>query len=244
MSARHLLHAAVETLRISLPTVVESAFGKLDADVCNTRLDSWSRSILERARVQLLIEGVENFPPGEAMVVMSNHQSLYDVPAIYQALKRPLRMVTKTELFRIPIWSRAMRCAGFIEVDRSDPEKARRSLQSAESLLAKGTSIWIAPEGTRSRSGALGPFKKGGFHLALAARARILPVSITGTEQVLTATGRRVREGVSVRVVVSPPVDATAFGEDALEPLMAEVRSAIEQHLPNRSASVEAPAGS
>jgi 1-acyl-sn-glycerol-3-phosphate acyltransferase len=158
---------------------------------------------------------------------MSNHQSLYDIPVLFQALRpRRLRMVAKSELFKVPIWAGAMRAAGFVEVNRENRIAAMRSLDRAREAIKNGTSIWIAPEGTRSSSGELGSFKKGGFHLAAGAGARILPVSVIGTEAVLPAKGSRVEDGHSVKVVVLPPVDPSAY-DKKMNHLMAEVRSRL-----------------
>jgi len=162
---------------------------------------------------------------------MSNHQSLYDIPALYQTLPLRLRMVAKAELFRIPIWSQAMRAAGFVELDRSVRERAIESLERAKAALAEGTSIWIAPEGTRSKSGQLGPFKLGGFHLALGAGARILPVTVSGTRLILPAKGGKVVPGAEVRVTVHEAVDPAAFGGEVNDSLVDRVRELIESGL-------------
>ena len=157
---------------------------------------------------------------------MSNHQSLYDVPVMFQALQRRIRMVAKAELFKIPGWGRAMRLAGMVEVDRGDRAQAIRSLEAARAALAAGTNIWIAPEGTRGPGGtSLLPFKKGGFYLASGAGARILPVAIVGTSQVLAAHGRTVKPGMTVQVRVQPPIATTDFASS--EPLIDAVRSSI-----------------
>ena len=231
MSLGHLLHAAGVTLRISVPTIVDALRGKLSAEASDARLDWWSKSLLSYAEVSLQSSGVEQVPRNEALVVMSNHQSLYDIPVLYQTLPLRLRMVAKAELFRIPIWARAMREAGFIELDRSARDRAIASLERGKTALARGTSIWIAPEGTRSRDGKLGPFKLGGFHLAVGAGARILPVSVTGTNQILPAKGARVASGANVSVVVHPPIDPANFGGTVTDQLVEAVRSAIESGL-------------
>ena len=231
MSLGHLLHAAGVTLRISLPTLLDAALGRLDASVCDARLDWWSNQLLSKAEVSLESSGVEHARDAGAFVVMSNHQSLYDIPALYQTLPLRLRMVAKSELFRIPIWAQAMRAAGFVELDRSVRERAIESLERAQTALAQGTSIWIAPEGTRSPDGALGPFKLGGFHLAVGAGARILPVTVSGTRSILPARGARVVPGAKVRVTVHAPIDPTQFGAEVDEPLVQAVRSAIASAL-------------
>jgi 1-acyl-sn-glycerol-3-phosphate acyltransferase len=227
MTLRHLFGAVYETAKVSVPTLAEVLVGWERRERYDARLLSWADNLLRRAKVSLAVTGVENAARGEAFVVMSNHQSLYDVPVIFSALRRPIRMVTKAELFRIPIWGRAMREAGFIEVDRGDHERAVQSMQRASEAFARGMNIWISPEGTRSRDGSLGAFRKGGFHLALEAGARILPVGIDGTRQVLPAKGRTVRPGANVAVTICPPVDPRDFGSTRLDALVDHVRRAI-----------------
>lgn len=241
MTLRHLLHAVAETARISAPTVGESVLGRLSTETCDLRLDRWSGQIIDRARIELDCAGLEHAQSDPALVVMSNHQSLYDIPVIYRAFRRPLRMVAKGELFRVPLWGTAMRRAGFIELDRGDRARAIGSLSRAVDVLSRGISIWIAPEGTRSADGKLGRFKRGGFHLAEDAGVRILPVSISGTNQVLAAHGRQVHEGVAVRVVLHSPIDPRDYGPERRSELVARVRTQIASGLPEwaRPADVE-----
>jgi len=232
MTLGFLAKAAATTAKISVPTLVEALFGKLEPKSCDARLDEWSRQLLADAKIDLAVHGLEHAPPDESFVVMSNHQSLYDIPVLFQALRRRIRMVTKRELFRVPVWGRAMRVAGFIEVDRDNHERALESLRRAADAIESGTDIWISPEGTRSRDGSLQPFRKGGFHLALDAGVRILPVSIDGTRRVLVAGDYTVHPGASVVVTVHPPVDCRQYSASDLELLMDRVRDAILAGLP------------
>ncbi len=232
MTAPHIAHAVWQTLRISVPTIWQSMRGSLTVEACDRRLAQWSRAIVERARIELCVEGTEHATPGESFVLMSNHQSLYDVPVIYQALDRRIRMVAKKELFRVPVWGRAMAGAGFISLDRANRERSRETLLASADILHTGTSIWIAPEGTRSKNGELGPFRKGGFHLALQSGCRILPITIVGTRAVLPAKSAHITDGCTVRVVLHPPVDPRGFGEERREELIERVRSVIASALP------------
>lgn len=232
MTAPHIAHAIWQTLRISVPTIWQGMRGSLTPEACDRRLAQWSRAIVERASIQLTVQGAEHATAGESFVLMSNHQSLYDVPVIYQALDRRIRMVAKKELFRVPLWGRAMHRAGFIELDRQSRERSRETLLASASILQAGTSIWIAPEGTRSKDGKLGAFRKGGFHLALQSGCRILPITILGTSAVLPAKSARITDGCEVKVVVHPPIDPQKFGEERRDGLIAEVRSAIASALP------------
>jgi 1-acyl-sn-glycerol-3-phosphate acyltransferase len=124
-----------------------------------------------------------------------------------------------------------MRAAGFVEVDRQNRHRAIASLRRASEALKGGTSIWIAPEGTRSESGRLGSFKQGGFHLAVETGARILPVSIEGSRNVLLARGWTVHTDQRVKVTISPPVDPKDFGNTRRKELTDVVRRAIAAHI-------------
>src|SRR6185369_16898443 len=104
-------------LKISAPTVVDSVLGRIDLGVCDARLDDWSGQVIARTRMDLRVHG----PTPDwrrAYVVMSNHQSHYDIPVLFRVIHGRMRMVTKKELFKIPIFGKAMRGAGFIEIDR------------------------------------------------------------------------------------------------------------------------------
>jgi 1-acyl-sn-glycerol-3-phosphate acyltransferase len=226
----HLANATFHTLRICIPTVIQSALGTLTTPVCDARLDSWSQAIVRFAEIDIDVRGLEHAPLEESFVVMSNHQSHYDIPVLFQALRpRRLRMVAKSELFRLPIWTGAMRAAGFVEVNRNNRISAMRSLERARDAIVAGTSIWIAPEGTRSTDGKLAAFKKGGFHLAAGAGARILPVSVDGTRRILPAKGTHVQNGQHVGVVVHEPVPTRGLDQKRVMEL---VRERIESALP------------
>jgi 1-acyl-sn-glycerol-3-phosphate acyltransferase len=229
MSLRQTLEGLLDTARISFPTVADSLRGPVPAAVTERRLEWWTAKLLRDAEVTLDVRGLEHAGDGhEAMIVMSNHQSLYDIPVLFQALPGSLRMVAKAELFRMPVWGRAMLAAGFIRIDRTDRQQAVESLRATGgALLASGTRVWIAPEGTRSKTGALGPFKSGGFRMALDFRVRILPVALEGTRDVLPATSWIVEKRKHVKVTVLPPIDPQAYGVDRRKELMAEVRRAI-----------------
>ncbi len=229
MTLAQTVMGIVDTGRISVPTVIDSLVRPLDPRVAERRLDWWSRKLLHDAAVALEVSGRDHAGDGqEPFVVMSNHQSLYDVPVLFQCGLGSLRMVTKAELFKVPIWGRAMEAAGFIRIDRHDRDQAVGALRDrGGSLLSAGTRVWIAPEGTRSRTGRLGPFKSGGFRMALDLRVRILPVAIEGTRDVLPAQGFSVQAGKRVKVTILPPLDPAAYGVDRRKDLMADVRRSI-----------------
>lgn len=224
-----------ETLAISVPTIVDGVKGTISKEVNDQRLESWASHVVSNAEMIVSVSGRENVDPKTTYLVMSNHQSHYDIAVVYYVLGTKIRMIAKRELFSIPVFGQAMKAAGFISVDRENRSSAINSLADAKQALENGTPIWIAPEGTRSPTGELMPFKKGGFVLAVESGTPILPVSIAGTREVLPAHGRRSRAGVEVFVTIHPPIDPKRWADrepkKARDALLAEVRSAIESGL-------------
>jgi 1-acyl-sn-glycerol-3-phosphate acyltransferase len=223
-----LAKAALETARISVPTIVDDLLGRVDFGVCDRRLDGWSRRLLEQAGIELVVTGRQYVDATVSYVVMSNHQSHYDIPVMFQALGLPLRMVAKAELFKIPIMGPAMRHSGFIEIDRKNRRRAVEQLAEAQERLENHSlSVWIAPEGTRSKDGKLGSFKLGGFHLAVMAKAPILPVTILGTYGVHRSGDNRVHRGQRVVVRVHQPIPLSEYETIDIKELRDRVRQTI-----------------
>jgi 1-acyl-sn-glycerol-3-phosphate acyltransferase len=233
-SLRLSLANVYETFAISFPTILDAFAGRVTKEVCDTRLERWSRNIVANARITLEVEGREHMRAGETYLVMSNHRSLYDIPVLFQVVGPNIRMITKKELFRVPVFGGALAAGGFIAIDRSNRREAIRSLDRARELLASGTHVWIAPEGTRSRTREMLPFKKGAFYLAMEASLPILPVLLDGTEQALEAKGVRSAAGARVRVRILPRVDPRPYvemGKGGRDRLMADLRRTMEAAL-------------
>ena len=138
-------------------------------------------------------------------------------------------MVAKKELFRIPLFGAAMKAAGFPEVDRKNRAKAIEALHEGASLFGQGISLWIAPEGTRSKTGELGSFKKGGFVIALERQMDILPVGLAGTRDVLAPGTVDVHRSVHVHAHFGAPVppSAPAYSAEARDALMKSTELAL-----------------
>jgi 1-acyl-sn-glycerol-3-phosphate acyltransferase len=217
--------------RISAPSILDMARGELRRATVDERARWFGRRVIELLDIRLDARGAEQVPSGRAYVYMSNHQSHLDIPVLYATLPSPtIRMLAKKELFRIPFWGRGLRAAEFVEVDRSNHARAVQSIEQAAGLVRDGVSIYLAPEGTRSRDGRIGPLKKGGFHLALGTGAPIVPVAVQGTIDILPRGSRVMRTGRTVHVRIGAPISIE--GRD-LENLMREVRDFLVQNVEN-----------
>ena len=207
--------------RITAPSIVDIARGSLARGAVDERARWFGRRVVELLGVDLVVAGQDRVPPGQAYIYMSNHQSHLDIPMLYATLPSPtIRMLGKKELFQIPVWGRGLRAAEFVEVDRSNHARAVKSIEHAARLVRDGVSIYLAPEGTRSKDGSIGKLKKGGFHLALGTGAPIVPVAISGTGKILPPGARSMETGRPVRVVIGAPIPVDGR---TMEELMAEV---------------------
>ena len=168
--------------------------------------------------------------PLQPRVYMPNHQSLTDMPQVLYLLPKANGTLIKKEAFRVPILGWAFHAAGFLPVDRSSRMAARRSLEKAVAALRGGQSFVIAPEGTRSRTGELGPFKSGGFRLAVRAGTPIVPITVTGARDVLPKGSWLIYPG-TIRVRYHDPVDTSGIDvrdRARIGTLMEQVRATIQ----------------
>ena len=215
--------------RITAPSLVEVVRGTLTRANIDERARWFGHRVVELLDIDLVATGAERVPLDRAYVYMSNHQSHLDIPMLYATLPSPtIRMLGKTELFQIPLWGRGLRAAEFIEVDRDNHARAIESIHRARELIDDHVSIWIAPEGTRSRDGRIGKLKKGGFHLALDAHVPIVPVAIRGTIDVFKRGSKTMHRGKRVEVEIGAPISVE--GRDVVG-LMAEVETFFKTHV-------------
>ena len=180
--------------------------------------------------IRYRVAGIENLPKKRSALFISNHQSNIDPPILYRALHPRLHFVYKSELQAIPILPRAFNMAGFIPIERRNLERAMAALDQGAAALRAGTSFLMFPEGTRSRTGELLPFKKGGFVMAINAQAPIVPVAISGARAAMRK-GSRIIRPVTVSIRVGQPVETTGLSPDERDVAIDEVRARIQQML-------------
>jgi 1-acyl-sn-glycerol-3-phosphate acyltransferase len=184
------------------------------------------RVALFLAGTRIVVEGRHLLGDHRNTVIVANHVSHLDAPVLLQALGVDFQAVAKKEVFYVPFFNSVLRFAGFIEVDRADRVQATRAIARAVDALKGGACFLIFPEGTRSRTGALGPFKKGGFVVGMDAGSRIVPVALQGTRELMPRGGFRIRPG-TVRVRVLDPVSAESYSYGDRDALIADVRGRI-----------------
>jgi len=228
-TAAVMIWLAAATLVMGLLVIALSLSG-VGAASAHRVAQAWGRSILAVSGVRVRVVGRERIDPSAAFICMSNHQSNFDIPVLLGCLPVPFRWLAKAELFKIPIFGRAMRGAGYIPIDRSDRPAAIASLRQAAAAVRSGVSVVIFPEGTRSPDGGLKPFKKGGFVMAIEAGVPIVPVALRGTFDIMPK-GRLLIRPAEVTLAIGDPIPVTGYDIHAKEALMEEVRSALQQLL-------------
>lgn len=224
-----LVQTIASTLGISMYALYMQVTNTYDRKHSDGILRWWANILLKATGASWDVSnphGVD-IKPGTPCIIMSNHRSHYDIPLIFTALPGSIRMLTKKELFKIPIWGRAMKSVEFISIDRHDHGQALRDLEIAKETMKSGIVLWIAPEGTRSRKGSLGEFKKGGFMVAIQTGATIIPVGITGSEMIHKPTTKDLHLNQHVKVMIGKPIDASAYTEESKDKLMSDVREEI-----------------
>jgi len=215
--------------RVTGTTLYDMARGTVEREDIDERTHWFGRRVVDLLDVDLVAHGGESRRAEDSYVYMSNHQSHLDIPILYATLpSRTIRMLGKVELFKIPLWGRGLKAAEFISVDRSNHVRAVQSIERAKELLRDGVSIYLAPEGTRSRTGKIGPLKKGGFHLAIDTATPIVPVAIRGTIDILPRGSRVMQTGKRVEVDIGSPIPVE---NRDLKDLMAEVADFLRSHV-------------
>lgn len=177
--------------------------------------------------IRVRIVGAEHLPLNRAAVYCANHESNVDPPVLFSALHPRMHILYKQEIDRIPILARAFRLGGFIPIDRRNKESAARSIEMGAQSIRAGHSFLIFPEGTRSRTGELLPFKKGGFIMAIKAQAPIVPIAVQGGRAAMTK-GSWVIRPVTVSIRVGRPVETQGLGIEERADVILRVRCAIE----------------
>jgi 1-acyl-sn-glycerol-3-phosphate acyltransferase len=194
----------------------------------------WSGWILWFSGVRLKVEKRAQLQPDQPYVFMANHASSIDIWAAFRAVPFRMRMIAKKQLARIPLLGWVMWAGRFIFIDRQSATAARRSIQDAGNRIRGGCSVLIFPEGTRTRDGQLGEFKKGGFHLAMEAGVPIVPIALVGTRALMPRGSLRVKSG-PIKAIIGAPIPTQGLTAQDRPALIQQVQSSIAAMLAEAS---------
>lgn len=187
----------------------------------------WARSFCYLLFIPVRITGTEHIRPNQSYVFVSNHQSFFDVFAIYGWLPVIFKWLMKAELGKIPVVGAACRAAGHITINRSNTKAAMESLHRIEQELVGGVSTVIFPEGTRTKTGQVGPFKRGAFQVAMDLNLPIIPITLDGCYEVMNYKARHVsRHPIHIHVGEEIHLDEITEGTP-----MEYVRARVEEQL-------------
>ncbi|NTW49621.1 MAG: 1-acyl-sn-glycerol-3-phosphate acyltransferase, partial [Chlorobiales bacterium] len=189
----------------------------------------WSKSCLWLVGVKVKVIGNENYDHDGTYVVVSNHASMTDIPAILVGIDLNLRLVAKEELGRIPIFGWGLHFGDFILIKRGQNKEALRSLFMAEEKLRDGKSVHLFADGTRSTDGSIKPFKRGAFLLAARANVPVLPVTILGSHRITGKGSFKMFPG-TIRLVIDKPIDPSQKSINAADELNRQAFDAVAKN--------------
>jgi len=193
----------------------------------------WAKMLLMLSSTRVKVIGAENVRVDKPHIFMANHQSDFDIFIVLAHLPGQFRWIAKKELFKIPVFGKAMRNAGYIEIDRDNREKAIKSLDIAARRIREGKSVMTFPEGTRSKDGTVKPFKQGMFHLAIKAGVPIIPITIIGAGGIMPKRSLRINPG-KVTLIIDKPIDVTGYTVENRAQLIERVRDIIVNNINQR----------
>ena len=229
-----ILSAAVYTAIIGLPALA-SCFLDRSWRWLSFFQRLWVEWLLRTNGIRLRLDGMENLKKDQSYILVSNHASILDIPALISAAPFPVRFLAKKSLLWFPIFGWVLYFSGHILIDRESAQSALRSLKKAPSLLKKGISIIVFPEGTRSPDGEVKEFKRGAFLLAQHSKFPVVPISISGTYDMLPRHGWCSWPG-TINIRMGEPIPTRDLSHQESKDLMRRVRETIIENLKKGSA--------
>lgn len=217
---------AVATVFFGILAIILSFFNKRLSSQAGG--SAWARLCGTLIPMRVKIYGRNNIHKKQSYVIVANHQSLVDIFIMYGWLGVDIRWVMKAELRKVPVLGMACKRVGHVFVNRSNTKESLESINHAKRSIVDGTSVIFFPEGTRSKTGELGKFKKGAFKFAFDLNLPILPVTIVGAREILPSGGMDIKPGTAA-MIIHPPVDIRGYREDEMGQLIDDVRNIIKK---------------
>jgi 1-acyl-sn-glycerol-3-phosphate acyltransferase len=229
-----IISSVSSTLKLCISTIYHALTKKLSPQWIDEHIQLWVKEILGHVKAKVHVINPQNIRPehGRATLIMCNHSSLYDIPLTYAAFPDiSIRMLAKKEMKKIPLMGKSMEMAGFPFIDRHNRQQAIQDMNKVREMLANDIVMWIAPEGTRSRTGQLAKFKKGGFITAIQAQATIIPIVIRGANQILPARTLQFSLEQEIYILIGQPIDASEYAIEQKDELIALVQNTMQNML-------------
>lgn len=198
------------TLTFSILTLIDILFIRKSELKVQVFPINWGKSFCRVAGVSVKITGTENLVPDQTYIFAGNHVSQFDIFSFQGFFPHGFRWIAKKELFRIPFFGKAMLRSGIIPIDRSQGREALKSLNRAAEQIARGTSVLIFPEGTRSIDGKLTSFKTGAIMLAIKAGVPVVPIGFNGTYEILPK-GKLLADSGEITIRIGKPIPTNDY---------------------------------
>ncbi len=190
---------------------------------------AWAHTSLRLCGVTVRVKGLEKLDMSRNYVYVSNHASMFDIPAILAAIPDQIRIIYKKELHWFPVFGWGLKYGSYIGIDRTRGADAMKSLEEAAEKIKTGASVLLYAEGTRTLDGKLQPFKRGAFNIAVKAGVPVVPLTINGSFKLLPKRSMVIQPG-EVELILESPIEIKGSGKEEEIRLMEEVREAIQKH--------------
>lgn len=198
-----ILWLTISTIGFGIIVILTSY---ISSGLANQVVKLWGKLLAMSAGIKIDIQGLEKLNRKKNYIFVGNHSSVFDIPVLYATLPFKIGFIAKKELFKIPLFGRIMLSSNSLPVNRGSAREARKSIDKAVSNLRnKGISIVIFPEGTRSASGDVGPFKQASFTLPIEAELEIVPIALCGGEKILKKNSLLISVG-KIKGIISDPL--------------------------------------
>jgi len=219
------LWASIATIILVIPVVMADLLSRT-GNLAFSLTKIWAYTMLAVSFVRTEIKNKEKITKGQSYIIISNHQSHYDILALVTTLGIQFRWFIKKEILKVPLFGYGLYASRNIFIDRSDTARAIESINKGIDRLPTGAGVMVFAEGTRSSDGRIQEFKKGGFIAAITRQIPILPVTVNGSRRVLPKGSLAVRPG-KIQVVIGHPIETDGYTAETVQELMDQTRRTI-----------------
>lgn len=217
--------ATIATTFLGIPVMVAGLLSRT-GNLAFSISKLWAYIMLAVSFVRTEIKNKNKILKETSYIIISNHQSHYDIIALVTTLGIQYRWIIKKEILKLPIFGYALYASRNIFIDRSNTTSAIESINNGFDRLPKGVSVMVFAEGTRSPDGQIHEFKKGGFVMAVQRKIPILPVTVNGSRRIMRKGSFTLWPG-KIQIVIGDPIDTSGYTTDTVQNLINKTRQTI-----------------